>query len=119
MNSFEILYLCFGGFVCLAGATMIVVYTVAYPWWRDHLGRMMVTYAAAEVAMAAILLLAVVAHIGPHWFRVLWFILQAVVGGCFCYQTWTIIALQRARRAHREEAPDVLVPVRDQDGAAT
>jgi hypothetical protein len=97
VNSFQILYLCFGGFVIVSGLVMIGTYTLSYRWWRDLVGRMMVTYAGAEIVMSFLLLLAVVFQVGPHWFRALWFILQGIVGGCFCFQTWTILRLRHRR----------------------
>jgi len=102
VTSFEIAYLCFGSFVCLAGLTMIATYSATNPWWRTHIGRMLVTYAAAEIMMSFILLLAVVVHIGPHWFRGVWFVLQAIVGGCFVFQTIVILRLHKAARNARE-----------------
>lgn len=105
MNYFEILYLVFGSFVTLAGVVMIAVYSASYPWWRDHLGRMMITYAAAEVCMSAILLVTVVGHVSPFWFRAVWFGLQIIVGCTFCFQTATILRLRRQRRA--QEGPTV------------
>lgn len=98
MSDFEILYMIFGSFVTAAGVIMIGTYSVSYPWWKDHLGRMMITYAAAEVFMSLILLVTVVGHVSPLWFRAVWFGLQTVVGGTFCFQTVTIIRLRRRRR---------------------
>lgn len=98
MHAFEIEYSIFGGFVILAGLTMIVAYSVTNPWWRTHLGRMMVTYAAAEVAMSSLLMFTVVFHWAPHWFRAIWFGLQTVVGLTLCYQTFTIVRLHLERR---------------------
>lgn len=103
MDGFRIVYLCFGSFVCLAGLSMILIYSLSYPWWRDTVGRMMVTYASAEILMSLILLLAVVAHMSPHWFRNLWLLLQAIVGACFVYQSWTILRLRRNRVSLRKE----------------
>lgn len=99
MSDFEILYLIFGSFVSGAGITMIATYSASYPWWRDHVGRMMITYAAAEVLMSVILLVTVVGHVSPFWFRAVWFGLQLIVGGTFCFQTVTIVRLRRQRRA--------------------
>jgi hypothetical protein len=97
MDTFRLLYLLFGSFVCLSGLTMIGFYTASFPWWRDTVGRMMVIYAATEVAMSSVLLLAVVVRVGPHWFRGLWFILQIIVGVCFTYQTLVIYRLRKNR----------------------
>lgn len=100
MTGFEVMYLCFGSFVTSAGLIMIVVYSLTNPWWRTHLGRMMITYAAAEVLMSLLLLLTVVGHVSPVWFRTVWFALQTVVGGTFWFQTAVIIQLYRTK--HRE-----------------
>lgn len=103
MSTFEILYLIFGTFVVSAGAIMILTYSLTNPWWGNHLGRMMVAYAGAEVVMSLILLVTVVGHISPEWFRVVWFGLQTLVGCTFWFQTVTIIRLHRQRRAQRRE----------------
>ena len=106
MDAFQIEYLCFGGTLILAGLAMIVSYTASYPWWRDLLGRMMVTYAAAEVAMSTLLMITVVFRFGPDWFRPLWFALQTIITGCFVFQTWTIVKLRRARSRARKGGPE-------------
>lgn len=85
----------------MAGLTMITTYTATNPWWRTHIGRMMVIYASAEIGMSMILMLAVADHVGPRWFGPVWlpwFALQVIVGGCFVYQTIVIIRLYRLRR---------------------
>jgi len=105
MNDFEIAYLIFGTFVIISGVTMIVTYTATNPWWKDHLGRMMIAYAATELAMSSLLLITVEFHTGPHWFRIAWFCLQTILGLCFCYQTRLIVNIHRQRRREREEAP--------------
>ncbi|QDN64457.1 hypothetical protein [Streptomyces sp. S1D4-14] len=102
-NSFITLYLCFTGYLVTSGLTMIVAYSLSYPWWRSGLGRVVVLYASAEILMSVILCLAVVWHINPAWFRALWFGLQAVVGTTFCVQTAVIVRLRRGRR-QREHA---------------
>lgn len=99
MTDFEIMYLVFGSFVTSAGVIMITTYSLTNPWWRGHLGRMMVTYAAAEVLMSVLLLVTVVGHVTPEWFRAVWFGLQTIVGCTFWFQTVTIIRLHRRRRA--------------------
>ncbi len=97
MNSFETTYTIFGSFVISAGVVMIITYSLTNPWWRGHIGRMLVTYAAAEVIMSALLVSAVVWHTSPHWFRAAWFTLQTVVGCTFWFQTATIVRLYRTR----------------------
>lgn len=117
MTTFEVTYLIFGIFVISAGVVMITVYSMTYPWWQGHLGRMMITYAAAEVIMSALLMSAVVWHVSPHWFRIAWFVLQTVIGGTFWFQTLMIVTLHRQN--HRtERSRRELVPERDQDGAS-
>jgi hypothetical protein len=101
---FEILYLCFGTFVTASGVAMISVYSATYAWWRNHVGRMMVTYAGAEVLMSLLLLLTVVGHVSPLWFRAVWFGLQAAVGGAFCFQTVLLVRLHRQRRDRERSA---------------
>lgn len=103
MTWFEILYLCFGSFVTIAGVVMIGTYSATYPWWRSHVGRMMVTYAGAEVAMSLLLLFTVVGHVSPMWFRAVWFALQTAVGGAFCFQTVLLVRLYRQRRERETE----------------
>lgn len=95
--SFETQYLVFGGFVISAGIAMILTYTLTNPWWRTHLGQMLIVYAVAEVAMSALLMSAVVWHFSPHWFRGVWFGLQTVVGGTFWFQTAVLIRIRRER----------------------
>lgn len=97
MTGFQIEYLCFGGSLTLSGLVMIVTYTVSFPWWKDLLGRMMIVYASAEVAMSTLLMSTVVFRFGPEWFRPIWFALQTILTGCFVFQTWIIIKLRRAR----------------------
>lgn len=101
MHAFEIEYSIFGGFVMLAGLAMIITYSVTNPWWSNWLGRMMIAYASAEVAMSGVLMFTVVFHVAPHWFRAVWFALQSVVGLTLAFQTYTIIRLHR-QRAHGE-----------------
>jgi len=103
MTGFEVMYLCFGTFVTSAGIVMVVTYSLTYPWWTTHVGRMLVIYAVAEILMSLILLLAVVAHLNPTWFRLVWFVLQTVVGCTFWYQTWTILRLYRQRRTRERQ----------------
>lgn len=97
VNEFTLMYLCFTGYLVTAGLTMVVTYSLNYPWWRSGLGRLVVIYASAEIAMSVILCLAVVFRINPAWFRAAWFALQAVVGSTFCVQTAVIIRLRRNR----------------------
>lgn len=97
MSGFEIMYLVFGGHLILAGLVMVVTYSLTNPWWTTHLGRMLITYAVAEILMSVLLMAAVVWHFNPYWFRSAWFALQVVVGGTFWFQTATIIRLHRQR----------------------
>lgn len=97
MGSFEAWYLLFGTFVVSAGVIMVTVYSLTNPWWRTHLGRMLITYAVAEIMMSALLMSTVVWHFSPHWFRGVWFGLQFVVGCTFWFQTFIIIRLHRQR----------------------
>lgn len=103
MNEFETLYLCFTGFLVTAGLTMIVTYSANYPWWKSWLGRIVIIYASAEIAMSVILCLAVVFHIGPVWFRGVWFALQALVGSTFCVQTAVIVRLRQSRKQQEQQ----------------
>lgn len=105
MNEFVQMYLGFTAFLVTSGLTMIVTYSLSYPWWRDWLGRLVIIYASAEIGMSAILCLAVVFHINPVWFRGVWFALQAVVGLTFCAQTVAIVRLRTGRR--RREQPEL------------
>lgn len=97
MSDFEIMYLIFGTFVVSAGVVMITTYSLTNPWWKTHIGRMMITYAAAEILMSVLLLATVVWHVSPHWFRGVWFGLQTVVGCTFWFQTFTIVRLRQNR----------------------
>jgi hypothetical protein len=97
MSEFETLYLIFGSYIISAGAVMVLVYTLTNPWWRNLLGRMLVTYAVAEIIMSTLLMITVVGHITPYWFRAAWFVLQTVVGSTFWFQTWAILKLHRER----------------------
>lgn len=99
MTSFQITYLIFGSFVISAGLVMVTTYSLTNPWWRTHIGRMMIVYAMAEVIMSALLLAAIVWQIHPTWFRVAWFILQATVGCTFWFQTYVIIRIHRSARS--------------------
>lgn len=101
--SFENWYLVFGSFVISAGIVMVATYSLTNPWWRTHIGRMLITYAVAEILMSALLMSAVVWHVNPHWFRGAWFVLQAIVGGTFWFQTFTIVRLHRQRLRARAE----------------
>lgn len=99
MSGFEIAYLCFGSLVILPGLTMIAIYTATNPWWNNHVGRMMIAYAATEIAMSLLLMLTIVTHLHPYWFRIAWFALQVNLGVCFSYQVRVIVKIHRARRA--------------------
>lgn len=103
MNEFELTYLCFTGFLVASGLIMIVTYSLNYPWWRSWLGRIVIIYASAEIAMSAILCSAVVFHIGPAWFRGVWFALQTIVGVTFCAQTAVIVRLRRGRKQQEQQ----------------
>ncbi len=103
MDAFRVAYLIFGSAICITGAMMILTYTRSFPWWKDPVGRMMIVYAGAEVIMSALLTITVVTQTGPHWFRLVWFILQVVLSGCFVYQTLTIKKLRRDQEAQRTE----------------
>lgn len=103
MSEFNLMYLCFTGYLVASGLTMIATYSFSYPWWRYGLGRIVIIYASAEIAMSAILCLAVVWHISPVWFRGVWFGLQAVVGTTFCVQTAEIVRLRRRRRQRERQ----------------
>lgn len=104
MTSFQIEYLIFGSYVIVAGLVMITTYSLTNPWWRSHLGRMMIAYASAEILMSTLLMMTVELHVSPTWFRGVWFVLQAIVGTTLVYQTATIIRLHRAVQREREEA---------------
>jgi hypothetical protein len=103
VTGFEIAYLCFGSFIVLAGLIMIATYSLTNRWWQTHVGRMMVTYAAAEVLMSLLLTVTIVLHLHPIWFRGAWFVLQLIVGATFCYQTAAIVKLHRQRMTHEED----------------
>jgi hypothetical protein len=105
MHTFEWLYLAFGSFVVSAGLVMVTVYSFTQPWWKAHLGRMVIVYAAAEILMSLLLLTTVVFHFSPHWFRVLWFVLQVTVGCTFWFQTAVLLKLHRARRRREMVQP--------------
>lgn len=98
MHLFEWMYLIFGGYLVLAGLSMVIAYSLTNPWWRTQLGRMMVTYAMAEVLMSTLLTSTVVWHFNPIWFRTVWFFLIGIVGLTLTYQTYTIVKLNRQRR---------------------
>lgn len=101
MTAFKVEYAIFGSFVILSGLMMIVTYSVTNPWWRTHLGRMMITYATAEICMSTLLMITIEFQIAPVWFRGVWFALQSAVGLCLCYQTWTIIRLHRETKREK------------------
>lgn len=103
MSEFVWMYLGFSGFQMIAGTVMIVTYSVSFPWWRDPLGRMMVTYATADLLMALLLCVTVVWHLHPVWFRAVWFALQVMMGAAFCFQTRTILQIRRVRAARARQ----------------
>lgn len=111
MDDFILMYLCLTSFLIVSGLTMIMTYSLSYPWWRNWLGRLVIIYASAEIAMSAILCSAVVFRINPTWFRAAWFALQIIIGLVFCSQTAAIVRLRRGRRRReRKESrpePDV------------
>lgn len=95
----ELMYLFSGIFTSLAAFLMIVIYTLTNPWWTNHVGRMLITYAVAEMGMSLIFALAIGFHINPVVFRYLWVSLQFTVGCVLWVQTWMIFVLwQRKRR---------------------
>jgi hypothetical protein len=102
VTTIEIVYGISGAFVALAGIAMMVTYTLTNPWWNNHTGRMLMTYAVAETGMAAIFALAIMGHLNPIGFRWVWVTLQATVGVVLCYQTAMILRIhRRARRTAR------------------
>lgn len=104
MSEFDLMYLSFTGFLVTSGLVMILTYSLNYPWWKSWLGRIVIIYASAEIAMSVILCLAVVFRIGPFWFRGVWFALQAIVGSTFCAQTAVIVRLRRGRRQQEQQS---------------
>ena len=98
MTGFQIEYLVFGSFVILSGLAMVLSYSLTNPWWRSHLGRMLVTYALAEIGMSTILMVTVEFHTSPVWFRTVWFVLQTMVGIALTYQTHVIIKVHRQQQ---------------------
>lgn len=103
MTSFQWEYLIFGSYVILSGVAMIVSYSLTNPWWRSHLGRMMITYALAEIGMSTILMITVELRVNPVWFRTVWFVLQTMVGTALTYQTYVIFKVAREVRQQRRE----------------
>jgi hypothetical protein len=101
MTAFRVEYAIFGSFVILSGLVMIVTYSLTNPWWRSHLGRMMVTYASAEILMSTLLMVTIEFQVSPIWFRDVWFALQTAVGLCLCYQTSAIIRLHRETKREK------------------
>ena len=105
MTHFQIEYLIFGSFVISAGVIMVLVYSLTNPWWRNHVGRMLVTYAVAEILMSTLLMVTIVWQWSPHWFRLAWFTLQVIVGCTFWFQTILIIRLHhRVKRRQEQQA---------------
>lgn len=104
MSAFQVEYSIFGSFVILSGLVMIIAYSLTNPWWRSHLGRMMITYAVAEIFMSTLLMITIDFQVAPVWFRGVWFALQSAVGFCLCYQTYTIISIHRALRRDVQKA---------------
>lgn len=98
MTSFQWEYLVFGSFVILSGLAMVIAYSLTNPWWRSHLGRMLITYALAEIGMSTVLMITVEFHTSPIWFRAVWFVLQTMVGVALSYQTYVIIKTARQQR---------------------
>lgn len=103
MTAFRIEYAVFGSLVILSGLAMIITYSVTNPWWKTHIGRMMVTYAAAEICMSTLLMVTIEFQIAPVWFRGVWFALQSLVSICLTYQTWTIVRIHRQLRRDVQE----------------
>lgn len=97
-HTVELLYLISGSFTSAAAFFMILVYSLTNPWWTNHVGRMLITYAVAELGMSLIFALAIGFHVNPVLFRYLWVGLQAVVGGTLWLQTWMIFLLWRRKR---------------------
>lgn len=95
MIAFKIEYAIFGSFVIVSGLVMIITYSLTNPWWKSHLGRMMIAYATAEILMSSLLMITIEFQISPTWFRGVWFALQSIVGLCLSYQTYEIIRLHR------------------------
>lgn len=98
MTGYEILYAFTGSYIILSGLAMILAYSLTNPWWTNQYGRMLITYAVAEIFMSALLMAAVILHLNPWWFRYTWSSLQVVVGSVLCYQTVAIIRLHRKQR---------------------
>lgn len=96
-------YLVFGSFVILSGLAMVISYSLTSPWWRSHLGRMMITYALAEIGMSTLLMVTVEFSVSPAWFRTVWFVLQTMVGTALTYQTYVIFKVAREVRQQRRE----------------
>jgi hypothetical protein len=94
----------YGSLFCFTGcAAFIGVYTAMafitgrVPWWKSHIGRMMVTKAAAIAGLMLIVIVLYLSDIDLEWVRSFRGIFAAVVGVMMFYQAVIVYRLQRVR----------------------
>lgn len=94
----------YGSLMCLTGCLLFLgVYsampfiTGRTPWWRNKIGRMMVTKAAAIAGLMLITIVMYLADLDPDWVRSVRGVFAAVVGVMMVYQTRLVYNLQRGR----------------------
>lgn len=85
-------------FTTVAGLVLVAVYGVVAPWWRSHVGLMMMVYAVTITALSTIALLATGFGVDPGVLRVVRAALILAVGLVMVSQTVIILRRQLTNR---------------------
>lgn len=88
----------YGSIAALLGCVVFIgLYSGMAPWWKGHVGRMLVTTAAAIAGLMLITIVFYVFDLEQEWIRVARGCLAFVIGTMMFYQAYLVYALQKER----------------------
>jgi hypothetical protein len=88
----------YGSILALIGCVSFIgLYSGMAPWWKGHVGRMLVTKAAAIGGLMAITVAFYAFDLDQEWIRVARGCLSFVIAAMMFYQTYLVYALQKER----------------------
>lgn len=92
----------YGSLLALTGCLLFIGVYTAMPyvtgrerWWHSHIGRLLVTKAAALAGLMAIVVSFYVWGIDVEWIRSARGVLAAAIGVMMMYQSWLVYRIQR------------------------
>lgn len=94
----------YGSLFCLAACLLFIGVYTAMPfvtgrerWWSSHIGRLLVTKAAALAGLMAIVVVAYLSDTDLEWVRSVRGVFAAVIGVMMVYQSRLVIRIQRQK----------------------